>query len=76
MQHHSDGGQARSPTRHNTQEPKAYARRPPATLEEELHGIKEAWFAWHAGSVKLAEGDLLDSSRSLRVMLTKPGSTA
>lgn len=60
----------------NSQALQAYARRPPQTLGEELHGVKEAWFAWHAGSVKLAQGDLLHSSRSLRVVLTKPGSKA
>lgn len=62
--------------RTNSQALQAYASRPPQTLKEELHGVKEAWFAWHAGSVKLAQGDLLHSSRSLRVLLTKPGSKA
>lgn len=54
----------------------AYPSRPPISLEQELDGVQEAWFAWHAGSVKLAQGDLLKSGRSLRVLLTEPGSKA
>ena len=54
----------------------AYPSRPPISLEQELDGVQEAWFAWHAGSVKLAQGDLLKSGRSLKVLLTAPGSKA
>ena len=50
----------------------AIARRPDATLERELGAAKEVWFAWHTGSVKVAQGDLFHNPRKIRLVITDP----
>lgn len=56
--------------------PTAHVQRPPVTLEEEISCSSEVWFAWHSGSVKLSQGDLLVSNRKIKIVLTRPHSKA
>ncbi|MBI4006862.1 MAG: hypothetical protein HY356_09340 [Gammaproteobacteria bacterium] len=53
-----------------------FEHRPSFSLESELGESNEVWFAWHTGSVKFAEGDLLKRPRKIRMVLTHPKSHA
>ncbi len=55
---------------------RVFKRRPPQRLEEELSDAKEVLFAWHTGTVKLAEGDLFNQPRKIRMILVHPDSEA
>lgn len=55
---------------------KVYSKRPKITLEEELGNAKNIWLAWHTGSVKVAQGDIFNMPRKIRLILTHPESDA
>ena len=53
-----------------------YLERPPKSLEDEIKDVEEVWFAWHTGSVKVADGGLFGLHKKFRFILTKPNSQA
>lgn len=51
--------------------------RPKSSLEEEVEKADTVWFAWHSGSVRLAEGGtLFEMNKKYRIILTDPNSQA
>jgi hypothetical protein len=53
-----------------------FTRRPRQSLDDELGNAKEIWLCWHSGNVKLAQGDLFNTPRKIRMILTHPDSPA
>ena len=51
-----------------------YIQRPNYSLEKEIEKSSTVWFAWHTGSVKLAEGSLFEDNHKYKFLLTKPNS--
>jgi hypothetical protein len=50
--------------------------RPKQSLIDELKESDEVWFAWHSGSVNLAQGALFEGNHKYKIVLTDPNSAA